>query len=194
MTELLVVRHGQSTWNAERRWAGWGDPPLSEEGRATAASFAETLVGAAITAVVTSDLLRALQTGEVVAAHLGLPPPARDPGLREIDVGAWTGKTTEEIEAEWPGWLERWRSGEIFDPPGGEDRDEFDERVVGALVRVGTTSPGRSLVVTHSGTVRALCRYLGRPAGAVGNLDAMWATVTGGTLVGSGLNHSHSAG
>lgn len=188
-----MVRHGQSTWNAEQRWAGWADPPLSDEGRATAASFAETLADTGITAVVTSNLLRALQTGEVVAARLGLPPPARDPGLREIDVGAWTGKTTEEIEAEWPGWLERWRKGEILDPPGGENRDEFDERVIAALLRVGTTSPVRSLVVTHSGNVRALCRHLGRPAGAVGNLDAMWATVTGGALVASGPDQYRSA-
>jgi broad specificity phosphatase PhoE len=125
--------------------------------------------------VVTSDLVRARRTAELLAQVLGWSASVVvDPGLREYDVGAWSGRTHDEIEARWPGQIARFGSGEITAPPGGEDRHEFDVRVVEAGMRVGAsagaTGLDRVLVVTHSGVVRALARAAGRAEYRVGHL------------------------
>lgn len=67
--------------------------------------------------MVSSDLSRAAETAGIVAERLGLPAPALDLDLRERAAGSWTGRTTAEIDDEYPGWLERWRVGEMVDPP-----------------------------------------------------------------------------
>ena len=115
---LALVRHGQSTWNALGRWQGQADPPLSPLGEEQAAEAAERLeaTGVAVTGVVTSDLVRARRTGEIVAAALGLGPVDVRPDLREYDVGDWSGLTKPEIEKKWPG-----TAGGVVRGPAGDD-------------------------------------------------------------------------
>src|SRR5437588_9392153 len=109
----LVVRHGQSTWNALGRWQGHADPPLSPLGEEQAAAAADRLVGVVVE-VCASDLARARRTAEIVAGRLGVSLRL-EPRLRERQAGPWTGLTHEEIAAGWPGYLEAGRP-----PPGFE--------------------------------------------------------------------------
>ncbi len=146
MTTLLLVRHGETDWNRERRWQGWADPPLNETGREQARALAEELRGAPFDAVYASDLRRAAETAEVLAGPHDVPV-VLDAGLREIDVGSWSGLTHAEI-------AERFPDGER---PDGESREQHVERVLAAVERIARAHPGeRVLVVTHGGTLRAL--------------------------------------
>src|SRR5512133_1433936 len=101
MTELLLVRHGETNWNRERRFQGHADPPLNDAGREQARELAETLAGEGIDAIYTSDLQRARETAEILAARFGSEVVALRE-LREIDVGDWQGLTWPEIEERHP--------------------------------------------------------------------------------------------
>lgn len=168
--ELVVVRHAQSAWNATGRWQGWADPPLSAHGEAQAEAAAERLRGAGLVGVVVSDLERARRTGEVVAAALGLGAAVVEPGLRERDVGEWSGLTTTEIETRWPGMVEAWRTRAVSSPPGGEDDATFLARTRAALERVGARAGGPTLVVSHGGVLRRLVLDLAGTVAPVPNL------------------------
>jgi broad specificity phosphatase PhoE len=162
--ELLVVRHAQSTWNAERRWAGQLDPELSAAGRTQAAALATRLAAeeTPFAAVACSDLRRARQTAAILAMALGLPEPASVPGLRERRAGRWEGLTSPEIEERFPGALERWRRGEVVDQPGGEPWGAFTIRVVAALAELARGNfPLPAVVVAHQGVLRALEHHFG---------------------------------
>ena len=182
---LLVVRHGQSEWNAIGRWQGHADPPLSALGEEQARDAAKRLDGVGFNAVMSSDLRRARRTAEILAAGLGLPV-AVDPELREIDVGDWQGLTRAEIEAGWPGELADWSEGRSESPPGGETRAHLAERARRALVRAAAgAQPGdRLLVVAHGALVRHLDRLLGLEPHPVANLGGRWYESDGnGSLV-----------
>lgn len=99
---LLLVRHGQSTWNAIHRWAGQADPPLSEEGRRQARQLGRRLRSFPFQLVVSSDLSRASETASVIAEELGIDAPEADARLRERHC-IWSGLTSEEIEELHPG-------------------------------------------------------------------------------------------
>ena len=173
---ILLVRHGESVWNAEGRWQGAADPPLSDAGRDQARALAERVSDAGIDNLVASDLQRATETAQIVADALGLPAPAIDAGWRERDVGEISGHTRDEIEAKWPGLLEQWRRGELESMPGGEK--DITPRVVEALERVATAPTGAcTLVVTHGGVIGALDRWIGNPYLRVGNVQGRWLTV-----------------
>jgi probable phosphoglycerate mutase len=154
-THLLMVRHGQSTWNADGRWQGHADAPLSALGEAQAAAAATAL--GAVDVVVASDLLRAQRTAEIVAGVLGIDEVELDPRLRERDAGAWTGLTRHEIEERWPGHLAEWRT-----PAGYEPDRELLVRVLDAMADLHTRHAGRRLfAVAHGGVLRALDRHHG---------------------------------
>lgn len=160
MTLLLLARHGETDWNRNGIWQGHADPPLNERGRRQAVALAERLRDVSLDAIYASDLLRALQTAEIVAAAKGLPVVA-DPGLREMDVGSWTGLTREEIAQRFPDW----------DYHDGETREAFQARAVAAAVRIAAAHHGGTvLVVSHGGVVRALQRHaLGEPLPVIEN-------------------------
>src|SRR5579875_3211429 len=120
MVDLVVVRHAQSTWNAEGRWQGWADPPLSALGRDQAVRAAAGLRAHPPVRVVASDLRRAAETGGIIAAALGRPC-ALDADLREYDAGEWSGLRRSEISARWPDDLAAWDAGALDRTPGGED-------------------------------------------------------------------------
>lgn len=184
---LLLVRHGESVWNAERRWQGQADPPLSRLGEAQAADAAQRLAPLGFSAIVASDLVRARRTAEILAAILGLPVQV-EPGLREIDVGDWSGLTRPEIEAGWPGELADWSEGRSEAPPGGESRHHLASRARGTIVRVAGTAPAgdRLLLVTHGALIRNLDRALGLPPQSIGNLVGRWYAVDGDDLSSGG--------
>lgn len=173
MTRLLLVRHGQSVWNADGRWQGQADPPLSALGEEQAASAAERVHG--MTAVYTSDLARARRTAEIVGERLGLVPRP-DVRLRERHAGDWEGRTRAEIEAEWPGYLASERR-----PAGWEPDELVLARALEALAAMAAAHEGDMLVVTHGGVVRALERHLGADDGLLPNLGGRWFRHEAGT-------------
>lgn len=181
---LLLVRHGQSVWNAESRWQGQADPPLSELGEEQARHAAARLNAVGFTQVVTSDLQRARRTAEILAEALGLDVRL-EPGLREIDVGDWTGLTRAEIEARWSAELAEWSEGRSESPLGGETRDHLAARARRALTRLaGHASPGeRLLVVSHGALIRNLDRSLGLPPESMPNLGGRWYEADGNGLL-----------
>jgi broad specificity phosphatase PhoE len=182
---LLLLRHGQSEWNADGRWQGQADPPLSALGEEQARDAAERLRGTTFSSLVTSDLRRARRTAEILAEALGLRLEV-DPGLREIDVGDWTGLTRSQINAQWPGELAAWSEGRRESPLGGETRTQLVERARASLTRAaaGATPGERVLVVSHGALIRNLDRALGLSPASIGNLDGRWYEADGnGSLV-----------
>ena len=182
MTDLLLVRHGLSEWNLVGRWQGWADVPLAAEGEAQVREAGPALEGLGLTAVVHSAMRRTERTAELLAERLGLPSAEAEPGLKEYDVGQWSGLTRPEIEARWPGALDAWFQGRLPATPGGESRDAFASRLLDAVRRVALTHPGGTvLCVTHGGAVGALQRVLSDDGGQhgprIGNLSGRWVHV-----------------
>jgi broad specificity phosphatase PhoE len=150
MTTMLLVRHGQSEWNAVGRWQGQADPPLSDLGRRQALNAAPRI--GSVDVIVSSDLQRALETAQIMSTSLGVGPVVVEPGLRERDAGAWSGLTAEQIDAGWPGFREDGRR-----PEGWESDADLLLRVGAALDRIDREYAGADiLVVTHGGVVYAL--------------------------------------
>ena len=185
---LLLLRHAQSVWNAAGRWQGWADPPLSAVGEQQIRQAAARLTDEPpFDLAFSSDLDRARRTAELLGAALGLSVHlSMDSGLREYDVGAWSGRTRDEIEARWPGEMGRFSSIQMSAPPGGEDRGGFEARVLAAGRRVAAAAEGagarRVLVVAHGGVVRALARAVGAPESQVGHLAGYWGRHAPGGL------------
>lgn len=165
---LLVVRHGESEWNALGRWQGQADPDLSARGRDQAVVAGRFLAGAGVDRVVCSDLKRASRTAAIIAEMLGLDPPVTETGFREIDVGEWSGLTRPEIEVRWPDLLSRWTEGKLESTPGGETLSDLRVRVTGAVKRLLAAEmpangdrPRTVLVVSHRRAISALEESLG---------------------------------
>ena len=175
VSRILLVRHGQSTWNADGRWQGRADPPLSELGRRQAEVAADDVGGLGITRVFTSPLVRAHHTATIVGDALGLPIEA-DPRLQERDAGAWTGKTRTEIEAGWPGYLAHGHR-----PDGFETDDILHERAWAAIEEIAGRATGPVLVISHGGLIRVVERALGSEPHSVPNLGGLDIRGAGGT-------------
>ena len=173
---MLVVRHGQSEWNAAGRWQGRADPPLTMEGQRQSAAAARAL--GTFDAVVASPLLRAAETATIISEHLDIGPVLVEPDLMERDAGEWQGLTREQIEIDWPGCLEQGKR-----PPGYEPDDVILDRVMAALDRVAQrASGGAVLVVAHGGVVYSLEDACGEPWRRIPNLGARWFEMTNGHL------------
>ncbi len=170
---FLLIRHAESAWNAEQRWQGQADPPLSPLGRQQARAVAQELAEAKLDVLLASDLRRALETARQVGEPHGLVPMP-DPRLRELDVGRWSGLRREEIEALDADTLERFAAGDPdARPEGGETRREIRQRVRVAMAEIGASFAGRRVgVVTHLGVIRALL-----PGTELGNAEwvSVWA-------------------
>jgi broad specificity phosphatase PhoE len=164
-TRILLARHGETEWNRLGRWQGHADPPLNALGRRQAQMLAEQLAGDSVAAVYSSDLGRARQTAEIVAERLALAVTER-PGLREIDVGSWSGLTKEEVRERFPDGFALWLAGEVGHD--GETREELATRAVAAVESIARDHVGQTvLVVTHGGVIRALRRHAGGDPGDV---------------------------
>jgi probable phosphoglycerate mutase len=175
-TRILVVRHGESEWNAVGRWQGHADPPLSDRGEQQARAAADRL--GAVGAIVASDLQRAATTAVLISQGLGVGPVIVDPRLRERDVGEWTGLTRQEIDEQFPGFLANGAR-----PPGFETPESLFDRVYPCLIDLARAHPGDSvLAVSHAGVLYALETHLGLPRQALPNLSGRWFEVRDAAL------------
>jgi probable phosphoglycerate mutase len=162
MTTLLLIRHGETDWNAAGRLQGHTDRPLNEYGRRQARELADRLARDGIQAVYASDLARARETAEILGARLGLDVVV-DPDLREKNWGSWEGLTSDEraqIEFE------------------GESTEAHRERVLRAVQRIAEAHPGeRVAVVMHGGSLRRIQAAVSGFAPPVIDNCAVWALV-----------------
>jgi broad specificity phosphatase PhoE len=158
---LLIARHGQTAWNHEARLQGQTDVPLSDFGREQARRLGERLASEQIDSAYTSDLGRCWNTAEIALAgrDVALTPV---PGLREVNLGAWQGRTRAELRAENAADV-AWVDEDIENraPPGGESRAQLQRRVVAAFAEiVARHADGQLFVVSHGGALRAYLCWL----------------------------------
>jgi broad specificity phosphatase PhoE len=164
MTQLLLIRHGQSTWNAAGRIQGWANPPLDDTGREQAQKLARRLAaeGHTIAAIYSSPLLRAKQTAEEIGLAFTLPVQTDD-RLKEYNVGQLTGLTDPEVEQRFPEWIATFhRPGNKWvSPPGGENRDVFASRAVAVMSDIIASHPDHTvMVISHGGTLGVYLAHL----------------------------------
>jgi probable phosphoglycerate mutase len=146
MTQLLLVRHGQSTWNAAGRVQGQASSPeLTDRGRDQAGRVAARLAGYAPRRLLTSDLVRATQSAEIIGAALGLEPQA-DSRLRERHYGTWQGANADEAERAARSLAEHQRL------PGGESLTDVRRRWKALLTEL-RDAPGPIVLVTHGNLI-----------------------------------------
>jgi len=165
VTDIVLVRHGETLWHAENRYAGVSEVELSPRGLAQAAQLAAWASSAELSAIWSSDLGRALATATPCADRTGLRLQI-DPRLRELDFGDGEGLTAEEMRERFPGPFAAFRTDPVAHYlPGGEDPAEAARRFVACLHDIADTQPdGRVLVVAHATIIRlALSLLLGAP-------------------------------
>ncbi len=166
MTQIILTRHGQTEWNRIERFRGRADIPLNETGleQAVAASRRITSTWKPV-AVYTSPLCRAVRTGEIIAAPLGLTPQ-RVVDLNDIDYGEWQGLTPEEVKLRWPDKLDSWyRTPHLTQIPGGETLQSLLERTSQAVSHAIEQHPQETIVfVGHVSVNRVILLHaLGLP-------------------------------
>jgi probable phosphoglycerate mutase len=165
MTELVLVRHGETVWHAENRYAGRSDVPLTPRGHEQAATLARWAVDAGLDAVLTSPLCRARETAGPTCAALGLDARV-EARLVEADFGNGEGRTREEMRESFPEALAAFMTHPACRPlPGGESGADAVARATPALAEAVAAHPdGRVLVVAHQTLLRLLlCSMLGIP-------------------------------
>jgi len=169
---VIFWRHGRTEWNLVNRFQGAIDVPLDAEGMAQAQAAAPALARMGPTAIVSSDLARALTTAQVLADLTGLPV-WQDAGLRETDGVQWQGQTRDEIFARDEDLFRAWVAGHDIRPPGGETRSEVVDRVTAAVERhLAAAGPGATLVVvSHGGSIR------GAIGGLLGLAPEQWTAL-----------------
>lgn len=175
-TTLLFARHGETADNANKVFQGQSGRGLNALGRSQASRLADRMRRAELTAIVASDLERAVETARIVGQACGLEPTL-DRELREVDVGAWTGKSYADIARLFPEEWAAWTAGLDVRRGGGETYAELGERMERAAARiVAANAGGRVLVVSHGGAIRSyVTKLLGlttagmRVLGGVGN-------------------------
>lgn len=167
MTELWLIRHGQTDWNLTCRWQGQASdaPGLNETGHKQALDASQKMEGVEISAVYSSDLLRARQTAEAIAVPLRLPVRL-EPRLREINLGVWEGMPSEDIEAQYPQELaDRARDPFHTPAPNGESPSEVAERVLKVVNEIADMYHEKSVLIVAHGISLAviICQAEGFP-------------------------------
>jgi probable phosphoglycerate mutase len=157
-SSVLLWRHGQTSYNQQRRFQGQSDVPLDRRGQdqaeAAAVLLAGRLTGVGPVRIVSSDLSRAWMTADALAARLSLVTE-REPALREIAAGNWEGLLRPEIKGRWPAEFRAWRRGEDVPVGGQERRSEAAARTADAVRRHAEAMDGGVLVaVSHGGCLR----------------------------------------
>ena len=168
MLRLLLVRHGQTEWNALRRYQGHSDLPLNGKGLEQARQLAARLQPLTIDLAFSSDLLRAVQTADLLVHGRGLTaqPDAR---LRELNFGILEGHTFDEGLALWPEMINAWVADNNRPPTGGEPLDDLTRRVTQFYEELTRAADGKTvLLVAHGGPLRVLLP----PSGSTSNTPA----------------------
>ena len=162
-TRVMAVRHGETAWNVDARMQGHLDIPLNERGRWQAQRVAAALAEEPLVAVYASDLARAFETAQAIAAPHGLNVQ-QDVALRERGFGKFEGRTYVEISEHWPSEGDLWRRRDPeFAPAGGESLREFSARCVDACARLAAAHPGETIaIVAHGGVMDCLYRAASR--------------------------------
>jgi len=158
-TRVLAIRHGETAWNVDGRIQGQLDVPLNDTGRWQVHRLALALADENISAIYSSDLLRALETAQAVERGCG-QPITTDVGLRERGFGVFEGLSYDEINRRWPDLAERWRRRDPdFTAEGGETLRQFSQRSVATVSRLAELHPGETIaVVSHGGVMDCLYR------------------------------------
>lgn len=154
---LILLRHGRTAWNAQRRFQGQADPPLDDVGRAQAYEVAPLIAALRPGVLVTSDAARAVETAECLGAATGLAVTA-EPRLRERSLGHWEGLTRDEVAERYPAEYADWIAGRDVTGRGGETRDEVAMRALAAFHDLPPVE--LAVLVTHSATAMALSNAL----------------------------------
>lgn len=168
MSTLILVRHGESSWNAENKFTGWVDVPLTDKGRAEAHEGGRRLAaeGYRVDKSFTSTLRRAIETGEIVLAELGQPnlPQEQAWQLNERYYGALTGRDkTQTVEVFGEEQVHVWRRSYDVAPPGGESLKHTAERALPYFydhILPATREYDVVLVPAHGNSMRAICKEL----------------------------------
>ncbi|MGD9209859.1 MAG: histidine phosphatase family protein [Desulfobacteraceae bacterium] len=154
---FALLRHAQTHWNAAKRIQGHLNSDLTDQGEKQVHLYVKKIKSLGFTAILSSDLGRALQTAKIINTYLNLPL-VKDARLREQDWGRWAGKTLAAIKKEEKELLTRQiAAGWEFLPPEGETRRMVFERSCKALTRWAVTSEHvRTLVISHEGTIKCI--------------------------------------
>ncbi len=155
MTEIILIRHGETSWNREKRFQGHTDIPLSDQGRSQAISLARRLKADPVDAIYASDLSRAAATAEFTSQALGLAVH-RLRELREIDFGDWEGKSVRSILTDYPLQAARWFKNPGRESiPGGETHQAIHSRLMDTLHRIVKAHPDQKVALfSHGGPIR----------------------------------------
>lgn len=160
MLHLMLVRHGETEWNAQRRYQGQSDVPLSELGVQQAKLVAERLAGHEIDAVYASDLKRAWETAQIIVEKNGLRVSS-EPRLRELKFGILEGLTFDEAQEKYPEMIAAWLSDFHQTPQGGETIGLFNARVISLLEDLKRQHDEQTvLLVAHGGPLSELLRMV----------------------------------
>jgi probable phosphoglycerate mutase len=158
--QVLLIRHGQTDWNASHRWQGHEPTHLNKQGHAEARRLADHLKDFPIDAVYSSDLPRAYETAKPLVVQHSLTL-VKDERLREIDVGIFQGLTSDVMKIRYPTEYDRWQgSDDDYAPPNGESRNQLKARAAAAFDDITAKSFGSIAIVTHGGTIRLLLQHL----------------------------------
>lgn len=157
MTEIIIIRHGETEWNKTGRFQGHSDVPLSAEGRAQAAALGQNLALDHVDAIYASDLTRAMETAAPLAKRFGFEVIS-DPLLRELNFGAWEGRHFDDVNAENPNAMKNFYTDpEQADIPESEPFPEFQRRVAGRVREIVAQERGKRIViVSHGASIRIL--------------------------------------
>jgi alpha-ribazole phosphatase len=189
VTNIYLIRHGQTAWNLDKRFQGQSDTALSESGVAQTRLLKERMREIPVDFIISSDLIRARQTAEILAEARGLKV-IEDPDLREIHFGIWEGRRIDDIRIEDPETFEIWMNDPgMLRIPEAEAFQDVQDRAAAALERWIALYPGKTIVlVTHGGVISALlCRILNEP------IQRMWNYKLENTSV-SYVTHQASMG
>ncbi|MFO0659230.1 MAG: histidine phosphatase family protein [Polyangiaceae bacterium] len=178
-TRLILVRHGQTADNARRVFQGQTGSGLDELGRQQASLVGERLGRSAqkFVALYSSDLQRAHETASAIAANVGLAV-VTDIRLREVNVGAWSGHSYDEIARQFPEEWAAWKAGQDVPRGGGESYQDLAVRIRAVLFEIASVhSEQTTIVVSHGAAIRSFCAMvLGLPAQGIHSFSGLTNT------------------
>lgn len=197
LEHLILLRHGETAWNRAQRLQGHRDIALSDAGRNQAVDAAPSVVALRPEVIVASDLSRARETADSVAAVMDLPVGV-DARMRETSMGKWEGLTRDEVIADWAQEWNDWRTTSAHaSPPGGESRWQVAQRAAAVVDELDAGQVSRALLVSHGGTIVGLTgRLLALPEDSWGTLigvgNCHWVILH--RYAGAWRLHSYNAG
>ncbi len=154
---IVLLRHGRTAWNAERRYQGQEDPPLDEVGQVQAIEAAALVAAMNPDVLISSDLERARQTAQKVSSLSGVPLTV-DKRLRERNLGHWQGLTRDEVRSRYPEEFADWLAGRDVARRGGESRRQVAERALSVVDQLAPVP--LAVLVSHGATSMCLSAAL----------------------------------